>query len=309
MHSISTWCTLLAAISAPLVATAHSVIDTHADGAGVSGEAFAIQAVTDDTLVSDTLTLDNSLISDAIFTGGLELSDEEEEHHHLRRLLRRRKRGTSKASPRVPKKSRKKSPKKSPKKSSKKKSSKKKSPKKKVSRKKKPSPKKKRTTAKAPSRSKGSGKTIGIQRKGHGTHFAGMGSPTGGCGVPPGKAFDDNGKALPFVALNFNSEFASGSNCGRWVEIELGANCINAGNSQFSICNGGRAAPSPPPGPCCLAPAFSTSVYLPLDGCTLHNAGHCSVVGWASVPAILCVPISPLVWPCTPSVPSLPHSS
>lgn len=240
MHSISTWCTLLAAISAPLVATAHSVIDTHADGAGVSGEAFAIQAVTDDTLVSDTLTLDNSLISDAIFTGGLELSDEEEEHHHLRRLLRRRKRGTSKASPRVPKKSRKKSPKKSPKKSSKKKSSKKKSPKKKVSRKKKPSPKKKRTTAKAPSRSKGSGKTIGVQRKGHGTHFAGMGSPTGGCGVPPGKAFDDNGKALPFVALNFNSEFASGSNCGRWVEIELGANCINAGNSQFSICNGGQ---------------------------------------------------------------------
>ena len=42
------------------------------------------------------------------------------------------------------------------------------------------------------------------RRAGYGTFFHGMGSPFGGCGVPPWKAADDNGKPLPFIALNTN---------------------------------------------------------------------------------------------------------
>lgn len=71
-----------------------------------------------------------------------------------------------------------------------------------------------------------------------------MGTPFGGCGVPPSKAFDDNGKALPFVALNTNSEFDNGANCGRWVEITLEENCVGGGNSAWSTCIGGCAHPS-----------------------------------------------------------------
>jgi hypothetical protein len=85
--------------------------------------------------------------------------------------------------------------------------------------------------------------TVGDVKSGHGTYFAGMGwpvgSPIGGCGVPPEKAFDDSGKPLPFVALNTNSEFKTGANCGRWVQITLGNNCQGGGNTDFSICNGG----------------------------------------------------------------------
>lgn len=76
---------------------------------------------------------------------------------------------------------------------------------------------------------------------GTGTFFEAMGAEVGGCGYPREKAVDDNGKALPFVALNTNSEFDNGANCGRWVEITLGKNCVNAGNSQWSVCNGGCA--------------------------------------------------------------------
>jgi hypothetical protein len=76
---------------------------------------------------------------------------------------------------------------------------------------------------------------------GHGTRFGGMGSPYGGCGVPASKAMDDNGTALPFVALNTNSVFNSGVNCGRWVEITLKENCVGAGNNQWKPCVGGGA--------------------------------------------------------------------
>jgi hypothetical protein len=94
-------------------------------------------------------------------------------------------------------------------------------------------------------KSPGKGKAVGDMKHAHGTHFDGMGSPFGGCGVPPEKAKDDNGKPLPYVALNTNSEFDDGSNCGRWVEITVGENCVGAGNSQWDICKGGSALLSP----------------------------------------------------------------
>lgn len=75
---------------------------------------------------------------------------------------------------------------------------------------------------------------------GFGTFFHGMGHPFGGCGVPPGKAHDDNGKPLPYIALNTNSHWHNGANCGRWVEITLGQNCEMGGNTQWSVCNNGH---------------------------------------------------------------------
>lgn len=76
---------------------------------------------------------------------------------------------------------------------------------------------------------------------GHGTLFEAMGTPYGGCGVPLSKAVDDNGTALPFVALNTNSMFEKGVECGRWVEITLMENCVDAGNKQWEPCAGGGA--------------------------------------------------------------------
>eukprot|EP00892_Ulva_mutabilis_P000953 jgi/Ulvmu1/10859/UM007_0033.1 len=227
MLSFSSCFALLSAISTPLVATAYSVIDTQVVTTGDAQAAAGLQAVPDSTLASDEF-----ILSEAITTDGDELAlDEEPQRRSL--LMRKRSRGTSRATPKGKKKSGKK------KKTSKKKSSKKKSSKKKASSKKKSS--KKKTTGKPAARSvKGSGKAFGAAKKAHGTHFSGMGSPTGGCGVPPGKAYDDNGTPLPFVALNTNSEFDNGSNCGRWVEIRLGRDCKGAGNTAYSICNGGK---------------------------------------------------------------------
>jgi hypothetical protein len=74
---------------------------------------------------------------------------------------------------------------------------------------------------------------------GHGTLFGGMGTPYGGCGVPASKAVDDLGNPLPFVALNTNSMFSGGTNCGRWVKITLKENCVGAGNDQWKPCVGG----------------------------------------------------------------------
>lgn len=89
--------------------------------------------------------------------------------------------------------------------------------------------------------------TAAAQYSAHGTYFHGMGSPIGGCGVPPQLAVDDAGTPLPYVALNTNSEFSNGVNCGRWVEITVKENCEGAGNTAYSICNGGSALPPPNP--------------------------------------------------------------
>lgn len=75
------------------------------------------------------------------------------------------------------------------------------------------------------------------------TYFANIGEPYSGCGVPPEKLVDDSGKDLPWVALNTNSEFSNGKNCGRFIAIRLGKNCVGAGNSNNAVCVGGRARP------------------------------------------------------------------
>lgn len=83
--------------------------------------------------------------------------------------------------------------------------------------------------------------SVGGSKTGYGTWFTAMGQPFGGCGVPPGKAVDDNGKPLPFVALNTNSEFQNGANCGRWIKMVVGDNCQGGGNLDWEVCRGGSA--------------------------------------------------------------------
>jgi hypothetical protein len=97
--------------------------------------------------------------------------------------------------------------------------------------------------------------------QGMATHFDGLGSPYGGCGVPQNLLETQN-----FIALNaFNSpgnyssfprpdtvgsdtvylgEFANGSNCGRWAEVTIGAYCTgtNDGAQNQTFCRGTGAA-------------------------------------------------------------------
>ncbi|MGB7567450.1 MAG: hypothetical protein WBM07_06310 [Chitinivibrionales bacterium] len=97
--------------------------------------------------------------------------------------------------------------------------------------------------------------------EGMATHFDGLGSPYGGCGVPQNLLETQN-----FLALNaFNSpenystfplpdtggpdtvyigEFGNGSNCGRWAEVTIGAYCTgtNDGAPNEPFCRGTGAA-------------------------------------------------------------------
>ena len=63
--------------------------------------------------------------------------------------------------------------------------------------------------------------------RGKSTNYDAMGTPVSGCGVPP----DMYGDRL-WVALNSGRDdggmgmFEDGANCGRWIEIRLGKNCI-----------------------------------------------------------------------------------
>lgn len=89
------------------------------------------------------------------------------------------------------------------------------------------------------------------------THFSGLGSPYGGCGVP-----QDTLETQHFVALNvFNSpniydqwprpitgedlqymgEYQNGMNCGRWVRVTMGENCsgTNDGAKDEPFCRNG----------------------------------------------------------------------
>lgn len=86
------------------------------------------------------------------------------------------------------------------------------------------------------------------------THFDGLGSPYGGCGVPEATL-----ETVHFVALNvFNTpgiydqwprplsgddlqymgEFQNGRNCGRWVRVTMGPNCsgLNDGSRNEPFC-------------------------------------------------------------------------
>lgn len=185
------------------------------------------------------------------------------------RALLMRKRGRSKSSPKGKKKKGKKKGKKK-KGGKKRKGGKKKKGKKKGGKRKKGGKKKSSVFRSQGGGGGGSYSKTSRQFSGHGTHFAAMGKPYGGCGVPPGKAYDDNGKALPWVALNTNAEFENGVNCGRWLEITLGQNCVGAGNSQWSICNGGSAPSSLSPD-CSRALARSCETLMSeAASCHLH---------------------------------------
>jgi hypothetical protein len=93
----------------------------------------------------------------------------------------------------------------------------------------------------------------GGYHEGHGTCYEAIGTPISACGIPAEMYIDENGKALPFGALNTNSMFEDGKNCGRWVEVTLGQNCGGSGNSQWAACNGGSARPLLPTACCALA--------------------------------------------------------
>jgi hypothetical protein len=97
--------------------------------------------------------------------------------------------------------------------------------------------------------------------QGMATHFDGLGSPYGGCGVPQNLLETQN-----FLALNaFNSpgnyssfsrpdtggpdtvylgEFANGTNCGRWAAVTIGPYCTgtNDGAQNQTFCRGTGAS-------------------------------------------------------------------
>ncbi len=83
--------------------------------------------------------------------------------------------------------------------------------------------------------------------EGYGTDFEKLGEPYGGCGVPESLLFDENGKKLPYIALNVQNTaiaeailprpildpskiglWKNGNNCGRWIEITVGNDCRSA---------------------------------------------------------------------------------
>lgn len=78
------------------------------------------------------------------------------------------------------------------------------------------------------------------------THFEALGTPYGGCGVPPSLVETDNYVALNVYAspevgtmwtrpltgadVQHMGMFANGTNCGRWVKVTIGADCIDGTN-------------------------------------------------------------------------------
>ena len=90
------------------------------------------------------------------------------------------------------------------------------------------------------------------------TYFDGIATPFGGCGVPEGNLETDNYVALnvynspgvgtmwtrPIVGadLPYMGEYKNGNNCGRWVRVRIGENCIggiNDGMLGRPFCQGG----------------------------------------------------------------------
>lgn len=86
-------------------------------------------------------------------------------------------------------------------------------------------------------------------RMAYATYFDGCYSEGCGCGVPPELLVDLNGAPVPYVALNVQNTdiytgpvtrpisdkgtlglYNNGKNCGRWVEITYGDNCVGHGH-------------------------------------------------------------------------------
>lgn len=74
------------------------------------------------------------------------------------------------------------------------------------------------------------------------TYTTFVGSPTSACGVLPTKLKDSMGVALPFVSLNTPGPYNRGKNCGRWIKITIGDNCVGGSNTDSAVCIGGSAS-------------------------------------------------------------------
>jgi hypothetical protein len=85
------------------------------------------------------------------------------------------------------------------------------------------------------------------QRAGYATHFDGLGTPYGGCGVPdqyvgsedyvalnvfnaPNTGSSDFTRPLTGADVAYMGEFQNGLNCGRWVKVTISADCLNGQN-------------------------------------------------------------------------------
>jgi hypothetical protein len=68
------------------------------------------------------------------------------------------------------------------------------------------------------------------------------GIPISSCGVLPAKLKDSNGKALPYITLNQASAYSGGKNCGRWIEITIGNNCVGGSNTDSAVCIAGSVS-------------------------------------------------------------------
>ena len=85
---------------------------------------------------------------------------------------------------------------------------------------------------------------LGGAGPGYATYFSGFGDPYGGCGVPQAWTVDDDGKALPFVALNTFAGidgqelgmFDGGKNCGRWLRMTACVDCKGGASDQWRSC-------------------------------------------------------------------------
>lgn len=97
--------------------------------------------------------------------------------------------------------------------------------------------------------------------EGHATHFESLGTPYGGCGVPEQVLETPHYLALnvvhtprdytsqhsrPIARDDINGMFDRGRNCGRYVRVEIGDNCVggqNSGAAGTEFCAGGRYQP------------------------------------------------------------------
>ncbi len=103
---------------------------------------------------------------------------------------------------------------------------------------------------------------VSAQNEGMATHFTGLGSPYGGCGISQSdletqyfvalNTYDSPGEAIPPHAdwlankpapADKMGEFANGKNCGRWIKVNLGPDCfgLNDGALGEPFCRGANA--------------------------------------------------------------------
>lgn len=104
-------------------------------------------------------------------------------------------------------------------------------------------------------------------------------APQDCCGLQEYK--DDNGKEIPFCALNTNSEFEHGANCGRWIRAKIGKVCFSGTDTGDSACSDESAHPPPVPfDVCCM----TWRIAVLWRGCLpWFRGGGCCVCAGAAV--------------------------